>query len=112
MQRDLSQATTPTSEDPPSLASEDARTEDAVLAFVLAEHPAQLTISELARELSGGSDDFAKSDAVECAVRDLAGSGLLHRHGDFVLPTRAALRFNRISPTSQKPHPAPGWASP
>jgi len=34
-------------------------------------------------------------DAVERAVRDLAGTGLLHRPGDdeFVRPTRAAIRF-------------------
>lgn len=90
------------SEDPSSIAHEDARTEDAVLAFVLAEHPAQLTVAELTLELSGGSNDFADRDAIQCAVRDLAGSGLLHRLGDFVLPTRAALRFNRIGPTSRR----------
>jgi hypothetical protein len=70
-----------------------------VLAFVLAEHPDQLTVSELARELSKGSNSFAESDAIECAVRDLVGSGLLHCNGEFVLPTRAALRFDRIGPT-------------
>jgi hypothetical protein len=90
-----------TSGDPSSLAIEDAKTEDAVLAFVLAEHPSQLTIPELTRELSGGAIDFANNDAVECAVRDLAGSGLLHYHGDFVVPTRAALRFNRMAPTGE-----------
>ena len=87
---------------PSSISIEDARTEDAVLAFLLAEHPAQFTISELALELSGGSEDFAASDAVRCAVRGLAGSGLLHCHGPFVLPTRAALRFNRIAPTGDE----------
>jgi hypothetical protein len=29
-------------------------------------------------------------------VRDLVGAGLLHRQGVFVLPTRAALRFEQI----------------
>lgn len=91
-----------TSGDPSSIAVEDARTADAVLAFVLAEHPSQLTISELTRELSGGATDFDKSDAIESAVRDLAGSGLLHYHGDFVVPSRAAVRFNRITPTGDR----------
>lgn len=100
MQRDSGQGAT--SGDPFSVSVEDATTEDAVLAFILAEHPAQFTVSELTRELSGGSDDFAKSDAVECAIRDLAGSGLLHCHGRFVLPTRAALRFNRMAPTGHR----------
>jgi hypothetical protein len=86
----------PTAPDP--LATEDARTEEAVLAFVLTEHPAQLTVGELTLALSGGSRGFAESDAVKCAVHDLAGAGLLHCHGDFVLPTRAALRFSRIDP--------------
>lgn len=96
MQGGRSQGNTPG--DPPSLANEDAEAEDAVLAFLLAEHPAQFTVAELTRELCGGLDDFAKSDAITSAIRDLAGSGLLHYHGDFVLPTRAALRFDRISP--------------
>lgn len=99
MQPSPSQGATPSD---PSIAIEDARTEDAVLAFVLAEHPSQLTILELTRELSGGLTDFAKSDAIESAIRDLAGSGLLHYHGDFVVPSRAAVRFNRMVPTGEQ----------
>jgi hypothetical protein len=90
----------PSPDGSPSIAAEDARTEDAVLAFVLAEHPAQFTLRELARELSGGSEDFTALDTIQRAVCELAGSGLLHRHGDFVLPTRAAVRFSRMSPIS------------
>jgi hypothetical protein len=30
-------------------------------------------------------------------VRDLVGAGLLRRHGPFVLPTHAALRFDRLA---------------
>jgi hypothetical protein len=100
MQHDPRQGALPS--DPLSVAAEDSRTEDAVLAFVLAEHPAQLTVSELTLELSRGSNSFAESDAIECAVRDLVGSGLLHCNGEFVLPTRAALRFDRIAPTGQR----------
>jgi hypothetical protein len=38
----------------------------------------------------------SRSDAIERAVRDLVGVGLLFRSEGLVLPTRAALRFNEI----------------
>lgn len=68
---------------------EDERTQSAVLALVLAEHPAHLTARELAREIGEG-DDF------ERAVRDLTAVGLLRREGESVLPTRGALHFDRL----------------
>jgi hypothetical protein len=77
-------------------AAEDAATESAVLQQVLAFHPAQVTVAELVRELGGESPGFAERDAIERAVRDLAGVGLLHASGDFVAPTRAAVRFNQL----------------
>lgn len=77
-------------------AAEDAATESAVLQQVLELHPAQPTLAELVREVVGESPGFAERDAVERAVRDLSGVGLLHSHGAFVLPTRAALRFNQL----------------
>ena len=75
---------------------EDAATESAVLQHVLALHPAQVTIAELTREVSGEPEEFAGRDAIERAVRDLTGAGLLHSHDSFVLPTRAALRFDEL----------------
>ena len=76
--------------------SQDAEAQRALLAFVLAEHPTQLTTSEVVRELVQDPGDFAERDAVERGVRDLVSVGLLHRHGAFVLPTRAALHFDRL----------------
>lgn len=76
---------------------EDARTEFVVLAFLFDEHPVLLTIPELSRALNAGSDDFASTDAVERAVRELVGAGLLHCQGPLVVPTRAALYFERLS---------------
>ncbi|HEV7770499.1 MAG TPA: hypothetical protein VGO66_07555 [Solirubrobacterales bacterium] len=76
--------------------AEDAATESAVLQQVLDLYPTQVTLAELLREVGGQFADFGERDAIERAVRDLAGSGLLHRHDEFVLPTRAALRFNRL----------------
>jgi hypothetical protein len=55
-------------------------------------HPVQLTLDELVRELTDTPEDFASRDRIEIAVQQLARAGLLHRHGQFVLPTRALLR--------------------
>ncbi|HKA66864.1 MAG TPA: hypothetical protein VKG03_03040 [Solirubrobacterales bacterium] len=76
--------------------TEDAATESAVLQQVLDFHPVQVTLTELVREVGGESPGFAERDAIERAVRDLTGAGLLHSHGAFVVPTRAALRFNEL----------------
>jgi hypothetical protein len=75
---------------------QDTATESAVLQHVLAIHPGQVTVDELARELVSEADGFAGRDAIERAVRDLAGVGLLHCHDSFVLPTRAAIRFDQL----------------
>ncbi len=81
---------------PPITESEDRLVQRAVLTLTLAEHPAQLTLDDLGRELSDEPGDFAQRDAIERAVRDLVGVGLLHRHDEFVLPTRAATYFDRL----------------
>lgn len=77
-------------------SAEDRAIESAVLQHVLALHPTAITIDELAREIGSGGDSFAERDAVERAVRDLTGAGLLHHGNPFVLPTRAALRFDEL----------------
>ena len=75
---------------------EDAATESAVLQQVLALHPVQVTVAELIRELGGESPSFRERDAIERAVRDLTGAGLLHGQDAFVVPSRAALRFSEL----------------
>ncbi|HYJ21475.1 MAG TPA: hypothetical protein VEW07_05560 [Solirubrobacterales bacterium] len=77
-------------------AAHDAVTESAVLQRLLDLHPVQVTAAELVREVGGMSPGFAERDAIERAVRDLSGAGLLHSHDGFVLPTRAALRFSEL----------------
>jgi hypothetical protein len=79
-----------------STHAEDLRDQGAVLTEVLALHPAQLRLSELVREIAAGVPDFEKKDAIERAVRDLVGVGLLFRNDDLVQPTRAALRFDEL----------------
>lgn len=76
--------------------AEDRLIEAAVLQQVLAIHPSPLTLVELVGEIAGGSGDFGQRDAVERAVRELVGCGLLHRSESLVLPSRAALRFDEL----------------
>jgi hypothetical protein len=87
----------PTEMDETRLPSEeDAVVEAAVLAQLLFLQPAQLSFDELLRELAGDEDDFGEHDAVERAVRDLAAAGLLHRNGELLALSRAALRFDEL----------------
>ena len=67
----------------------DHRVQRAVLGLVLDEHPALLTLGDLMMEV-------VPEDAVGRAVRDLTAIGLLRREGGSVLPTRAALHFDRL----------------
>ena len=82
--------------DPDTPAEADRKTERVVLAFLLEEHPSQLTILELSRALNVRPGGFESDDAVERAVRELVGAGLLRCSGGYVLPTRAALYFARL----------------
>ena len=76
--------------------AEDEAMESAVLRELLDLHPTRLTLEEVAREVAGNGGSFAERDAVERAVRELSGAGLLHRGDEFVAPTRAALRFSEL----------------
>ncbi|HEY6553953.1 MAG TPA: hypothetical protein VI669_11405 [Vicinamibacteria bacterium] len=79
--------------DPPSPAVEDRKTESAVLALLLNEHPARLTVDELILVLHADPDRGDPEDAGSRAVRELVGAGLVHREGRFLAPSRAALYF-------------------
>lgn len=81
--------------DPPT-AAEDIRDQGITLMHVLHRHPTLLTIPELVREITSGSEDFAEGDNVERAVRDLTGVGLLHCASGLAVPSPAALRFLKI----------------
>jgi hypothetical protein len=84
------------SEDIRTPADDDAIVEAAVLRQLLFLHPVQVTFDELLREIAVEPEDFAQRDAVERAVRDLAAAGLVHRREGFVIPSRAALRFDEL----------------
>jgi hypothetical protein len=85
--QDMNEIRTPT--------AEDTATEAAVLQQLLVLHPTQLSFDELLRALGDG-EDFAGRDAVGRAVRDLAAAGLLHRNGELLSPSRAALRCDEL----------------
>lgn len=68
---------------------EDDGAQRAVLSLALAAHPQSLAIPDLAREIGQG-------DAVERAVRDLVGVGLLECSGITIRPSAAAVRFYRL----------------
>jgi len=84
------------SEEIRSTRAQDAAIESAVLQQVLDLHPTVLTVAELAREMGEAGERSAGRDAIERAVRDLSGAGLLHSSDAFVLPSRAALRFDEL----------------
>ncbi|HET7053479.1 MAG TPA: hypothetical protein VFI09_06145 [Solirubrobacterales bacterium] len=80
--------------DPSSPQGEDRQVQWAVLAFLLDEYPDhQLTIPEVSSAMNAGETDFKSEDAVERAIRELVGAGLLHCKCGFVLPARAALVY-------------------
>ncbi len=76
--------------------AQDVRDQAVVLTFVLALGRDYLTILDLARTLNAQPHDFTRHDAVERAVVDLTGVGLLQVGAGLVCPTAAALRFIEI----------------
>jgi hypothetical protein len=78
-------------------AGMDDRDQAAVLREVLFIYPEVLTLDELARQLTFGSDAFAQRDRIERAVRDLVAVSLLQKVVPLVLPTRAAVVFHRLA---------------
>ncbi len=76
--------------------AQDVREQAIVLTHVLALDPDRQTVLALARSLDAGPGDFKRADAVERAVRDLTGVGLLEIASGKVHPTPAAQRFLEI----------------
>ena len=78
-------------------AAQDIKDRARVLREVLDLYPETQTLDELVRELTIDSVEFEERDRVQRAVRDLIAGGLIHRVGDLVLPTRAAVNFHELT---------------
>jgi hypothetical protein len=76
--------------------TEDDILQSAVLAILLDAYPAQRSEDELVRELTADPRDIAQGDAVQNAIRELVGAGLVHRSGSFVILTHAAVRSEEL----------------
>jgi hypothetical protein len=73
---------------------------DGWLAFLIDEHPNELTIPEVSWALNPCGSDSG-GDEVERAIRELVGARLLHCRDGLVMPTRAALYSRK--PRSKRP---------
>jgi len=72
--------------------AEQADSLDKIVLLLLFDDRMPWTVDELGRELN------SRLEAAD-AVASLAGAGLVHRFGDFVIPTRAARRSDEIFET-------------
>lgn len=80
-----------------TVAEECEMFEQAVLEYVLSEHPTQLTKTELLWEMTSGAREATReTEEIENALRELVGSGLLRLQGEAVVATRPALHFDRL----------------
>jgi hypothetical protein len=75
---------------------DDTGIESAILRLLLIEHPAIYTAAELERELTRGRPGELPAGAFEEGVDRLCGAGLAHREGTLVIPSRAAIRLDRL----------------
>lgn len=79
------------------VAEEDRKVEWIVLSFLLDGYPdRRFTIPGASVVLNDGRVDLGGENAVERAIRELVGAGLLRCESGFVLPTRAAVHFWRL----------------
>lgn len=79
-----------------SPAQEDEIIERSILTQILVLRPTQLSILELALRMDRDGQDFAQTDAVERAVRELSRDGLLACDCRRIEPSRAAIRFDEL----------------
>jgi hypothetical protein len=84
-----------------STLDQDRQTEFGVLEFLFDEHPAQVAEAEVVRYRAGlrakDFPPFGEKDAVERAVGQLAGNGLIRREGESIVLTKAARYFDWLA---------------
>jgi hypothetical protein len=80
----------------PSALEEADRRQGAVLLEVLEKHPITLTLEELVRTQTIQRLGDEDAEATEHAITELRRVGLLHRNGDVIAPTLAAIRAEEL----------------
>lgn len=77
-------------------AEANRKTERAVLAYLIDQHPSRLTIPALSQALIASQNDSEDDGAVERAVRELNRVGLIDCRNGRAVPTTAAVYFARL----------------
>ena len=71
-----------------------------MLDLLVQSHPTLWSVAELARAVCSSKvarrGEELGTSAIEDALQDLFGAGLVHRSGDFVFATRAAVEGTRL----------------
>jgi hypothetical protein len=80
-----------------AIAEEDAKAEFAVLHIAIDAYPELFTENELVSVLADNPQKFVQHDAAMRAILALSTVGLLHRSSPLIVPSRAALRFDRLT---------------
>lgn len=70
--------------------------ERALLDLLLEYHPGTLSMEEVVRYLTVGSDEPSEQDTIRVAARELVQVGLACQVGPFLTPTLAAVRFRAL----------------
>jgi hypothetical protein len=78
-----------------SPTAEDDRLQAAMLTLLLLEHPAGLSIAEVATALREDRSASGR-DRIERAANELAAHGLANRQGELVIASRSAVRFDHL----------------
>ncbi|MGA7965556.1 MAG: hypothetical protein WCB49_06680 [Gammaproteobacteria bacterium] len=81
---------------PQDASISDESVQEGILSHLIELYPAQLTIGEVVRDMTVASTVFCVVDQVERAIRDLIRVGLVHRNGDFLFASRAAVRSEAL----------------
>lgn len=76
--------------------SEDSKWQSAVLSVLLDAHPDPFTKDELAAAMLKVNPSFSERDELACAIKELVAVGLVHQNGIFLLPSRAAIHYEKL----------------
>jgi hypothetical protein len=76
--------------------SEDSKWQSAVLNVLLDAHPEPFTKGELAAAMLKADAGFSERDELARAIKELITVGLVHQNGIVLLPSRAAVHYEKL----------------